>query len=529
MKHFLVGALALGFACSAFAGGTGDKGAASAKTLPHVDANGKTYITVALGDDPGTLDPAVYGAIMGIDAVAPMVRESLYERDGDLIPQLAKSMKVGADNLTYQVEIYDYIYDSAGNHFTADDVVFCFERAKTNNFNSTSFYDYVKKTGPYSVEMKLNNKTVGIFAQVAQVQACYTKKAFEDAKGDFGTKPVFTGPYKVTEWVSGSSLKLEKNEKYWQKKELVNVYGVQNVDIINYKIIKDSAQLGIALQTGEVDMVANMDPLEAAAFESGSTAKGFKVWTFPSKVTQFMYLSQNVKSPFAGDLELRKAVMYGLDIQGVIDGALNGLAVPARTFGNSQIVDYQKAWDTENYFEYDLAFAKASLAKSNYKGQDIRIMVSGNWLHGQLAVLLQGYLKGVGINSKIITYENALFNTYKYDASQWDIMFDQTSWAGPIPTQWRDKFDKRTFKGGKGGFIDSSDPKFQSLLEAADNMDTYSPAAVNAFHQYLKEQCYARGLFNQTQKTVTSDVVTQLMNHRIGVLFPSGCTYAWNK
>ncbi|MDR1467681.1 MAG: ABC transporter substrate-binding protein, partial [Spirochaetaceae bacterium] len=360
----------------------------------HTTPDGKTFITVALGDDPGTLDPALFGAIFGIDAVAPMVRESLYERDGKLIPQIAKSYTVEPDNLTYHVEIYDYVYDTAGNHLTADDVVFCFNRAKENGFNSTSFYDSITKDSDYAVTIKLNLATVGIFDQVAQVQALYTRKAFEDAGGEFGTKPVFTGPYKVTEWISGTSLKLEKNENYWQKPELRNIYAPQNVDIINFVIIREAAQLAIALETGVVDMVYNLSPLEAKRFEEGgSSAKGFKVWTFTNRETQFMYLNDGKGSLFNNDMDLRKAVMYGVDIQNMIDGVLDGLGVASKTFGNSMIIDYQQAWDTENYFDYNLAYARECLARSKYNGQTVRIMVSGNELHGSLALVLQGFLE----------------------------------------------------------------------------------------------------------------------------------------
>lgn len=496
----------------------------------HLTADGKTLVTVAIGDDPGTFDPAVYGAIQGIDATAPMIRESLYERDGGVLtPQIAKSYKVDPDHLTYHVEIYDNVYDTAGNHLTADDVVFCFKRAKDNNFNSTSFYDSVTKEGDFKVKIKLNNATVGVFDQVAQVQALYTKKAFDDAKGEFGTHPVFTGPYKVTEWISGTSLRLEKNGNYWQKKELRNVYAAQNVDVINFLVIKDPAQLAVGLQVGTIDIVGNLPALEAKRFEVGAeSSKGFKVWDYTNRETQFMYLNQGSGSIFGKDLNLRKAVMYAMNIKGLIAGAAGGFGIPCKTFGNTLIVDYQKAWDTQPYFDFDLNSAKGYLAKSSYKGQSVRIMVSGNPMQASMAVLVQGFLWNVGINAEILTYENALFNTYKYDDKQWDIMFDQTSWSGPIPTQWRDKFDKRTFQNGKGGFISTSDAKFQSLLEAATNIATYSPKTVDEFHQYLKDQAYARGLFNQLSKSVTTDVVVKPMYHRIGVIFPSGCTYSWN-
>jgi ABC-type transport system substrate-binding protein len=531
VKAAMAAVLLVGMAAFAYAGGgsqnrapTSGGGASRNRT-----ADGRTVITVALGDDPGTLDPALYGAIMGLDATTTMIRESLYERDGNLIPQIAKSHTVDPDNLTYHVEIYDYVYDTAGNPLTADDVVFCYTRAKELGFNSTSFYDSVTKEGDYKVRIKMNNSMVGIFDQIAQAIQLYTRKAFEDAKGEFGTKPVFTGPYKVTEWITGTSMRLEKNENYWQKPELRNIYAAQNVDIINFVIIKEATQLAIALETGQVDMVANLNALEARRFAAGgASSQGFKVWEYTNRETQFMYLNQSASSIFGKDLNLRKAVMHSMNMQDLVDGAVGGNAVISKTFGNDMIIDYPKKWDTENYFDYDLNYAKQCLANSNYRGQTLRIMVSGNEMHGAMALILQGFLDNIGIKSQIITYENALFNSYKYDDTQWDIMFDQTSWSGPLPTQWRDKFDRRTFRDGKGGFISVSDDKFQSFLEGADNLATYSPQTVEAFHQYLKEQAYARGLFNQKSRSVTTDIVVEYMNHRIGSMFPPGCKFIWN-
>ncbi|GHU66861.1 hypothetical protein FACS189447_08430 [Spirochaetia bacterium] len=540
MKKLLFAVTLLVLAASLFTGcgkketapSVQDNAAGSGKVdySKNLTDDGKTFITVALGDDPGTYDPAAFGAIFALDMTMYMLRECLVERvGGKLISQIAKSWNVDSDGLTWHVEIYDYIYDSAGNHFTADDAVFCYERAKKEGFNSTSFYTSVTRDSDYTFTIKLTGAMVGIFDQVANAIGLYTKKAYEDANGAFGTKPVFTGPYKLTNWVSGTSLRLEKNEKYWQKPELANIYAVQNVDIINFVIIKDSAQLAIALETGAVDMVYNLSAMEAERFAPGqSSSKGFKVWEFENLETQFMYLNQSPSSVFANDLNLRKAVMHSMDMQGLVDAVAGGRGVIAKTFGNSLVSDYQKQWDTENYFDYDVNFAKESLAKSNYKGQTIRIVVSGNPMHGGMALVLQGFLSEVGIKSEILTYDNALFNSYKYDETQWDIMFDQTSWSGPFPTQWRDKFDSRTFRGGKQGFIAVRDPKFQEMIAGADNLATYSPETVNAFHQYLKDQAYARGLFNQMSQSVSTDIVVEYMNHRAGSLFAAGCKYVWN-
>jgi hypothetical protein len=67
------------------------------------------------------------------------------------------------------------------------------------------------------------------------------------------------------------------------------------------------------------------------------------------------------------------------------------------------------------------------------------------------------------------------------------------------------------------------------MMAGADNITTYSPETVNAFHQYLKDQAYARGLFNQMSQSVSTDIVVEYMNHRAGSLFTAGCKYVWNE
>ena len=499
----------------------------------HLTSDGRTLIRVAMASDPGTYDPAAFGSIDGLNATATMMRESLFERDanGNLINQIAKDYTVDDDNLTYHVEIYDYVYDTAGNHITADDIVFCFTRAKENGFNSTSLYDKVTKDDDYNVTLHLNNTAMGVFAQVVQVVQIYSQKAFVDAGDDFGTKPVFTGPYKLTQWVTGTSIRMEKNEDYWQKEELRNIYAAANVDIIDFYIIKEAAQLAIALETDQIDMVYNMSSLEAERFmEGGSSSAGFYVYDFTNRQSQLMYLNVAKGNVLSDNLALRKAVMHSIDINGVIDGVVNGRGIACKTFGNDMISDYQATWNNEEYFDYDPELAKKYLAESGYgKGEvTLRIMTTNDEVRSGIALMLQAYMLETGINAEILTYENALFNTYKYDETQFDILLESTSWNGPTVTTWRDKFDQRYFENGKNGFTFAEDSKLQELLAEALDVSTYSAEGVNAFHQYLKEQAYARGIFNQISYSVTSDCVVGYMNHRVGALFPAGCTYVWN-
>jgi ABC-type transport system substrate-binding protein len=508
-------------------------GAAAAGTSSadssHVNADGKTFINVAIDQDPGTFDPAVFGSPMGLEATSYSLREALFERDlsGNLIPQIGKSWKVDADNLTYHVEIYDNVTDSAGNKITADDVVFCYNRAKENAFNATSLYDSCTKDDDTHVTIKINSTSVGTFVQVSTVIMLYSKKAYEDAKGDFGTKPVFSGPYKLTDWKVGTSLTFEKRSDYWQKESERSTYEVGNVDIINYYVIQDPTQVSIALQNGSIDMCGSLDPTLAADYMPGGKISGFNVDQYTDVLSQVMYLNLNDKSILSKDLNLRQAIMCCIDIDGLIQGVVNGNGVACKTFGNATISDYQKQWDSENYFNYDAAAAKDFLSKSGYKGQKLVILTNNRGMHTSEAQIVQGYLSAIGINATISGLEDAMFNTSKNDPTQWDIMLDQCAWSGPIVAKWRDQFFK--YPNKSGNICNIVDDQYYKLLKAACDVTSYSAENVNAFHQYMKDNAYARGLFNMKAFCVTDKYVKKALIHRSGFLFPAGSTYVWSK
>lgn len=496
--------------------------------------DGKTTIHVACDMDPGTYDPTLFGSVLGLEETGYCFREGLFERDssGNLIPQIAKSYTVDDDNLTYHVELYPNVHDSEGNAITAEDVVFCYERAKENGFNSTGYYDSVTADDDTHVTIKLNDSSDGIFAQVAQVILIYSEAFYEscgDAFGSTAETSVFTGPYKLTSWVSGTSLTFEKNENYWQDADVAaengDIYAVQNVDVIEFDIVSESTQLSIGLQTGTLDMVGNMSYNDAKQFmDGGEYADGYTVTPWEDLLSQVLYLNMDESSPFYDNEDLRKAVMYCIDIDDMIDGCLDGYGVACKTFGNSMMPDYQTAWDSEDYFDYDYDAAQQYAKDSGYTGT-LKILCNNSSLHQQMAQIIQGYLQAIGIDSEILDYDDSLFATYKYDPSQYDICLDQVAWSGDSVTKWRDQFDENNAQGCINSI---SDEEFMDLLHTAMDVTTYSADSVNAFHQYLKEQCYARGLFNATNFCVSKDIVTSVLIHRSGNLFPTGCEFVWN-
>ena len=74
----------------------------------------------------------------------------------------------------------------------------------------------------------------------------YDKDAY--SADSYANKSVGCGPYKVTEFVTGASVTIERDPNYWQTDEsLLASAKKQNVEKCIFKIILEDAQLALAL------------------------------------------------------------------------------------------------------------------------------------------------------------------------------------------------------------------------------------------------------------------------------------------
>jgi len=498
--------------------------------------DGKTVIRVGIEADPGTMDPYTTGSSNGKNAT---IKTTVYQTlaiiqgvGGELAPEIAKDWE-RVDSVTYDIEIFDYVCDSAGNHITADDVVFSYETCKASGSTSVAKYIVsIEKTGDYTVRLVLDRAAVTLFERIMQTVFIVSQKAYEESPDHMAISPVMTGPYKVVDWISGSSMVLERNENYWQKPELAakDINQIANVDRLEYYVIKEASQLAIALETGTIDMVYNLDATEAQRFMAGGeSAEGFNVFTSVNNLTQTMFLNVNEASKLYDNLPLRQAVLYAFDSEAMVDGASNGFGVTCKTFGSNLLPDFDEKWSSEAYYEYDPEKAKALLKEAGYGDGEVtlRIVTNNSTMRNKIAQILQAYLLQAGIKSEILPYEDTLFNTYKNDPTQWDLLLDNCGTSDQLMGMWRGKMDQGCCAAGSANM--AMDDELQRLVAAAENPDTNGPETVDALHQYMKENAYVYGIYNNLTFTICRDVTTDISMSSLPWLMPAGCTYVWSE
>lgn len=482
-------------------------------------------VNVAVNSDPESLAPWGGATVGGKVSVLASIYEPLFALEqigGDPIPAIASGYEQ-VDDFTYNIKLFENVYDTQGNHITASDVVFSYQTgdAQGNMATFLSAYEEISVVDDYTVKLVLNSNELGSFLNTTTMVYIVSQAAFEADPDGFVTNPVGTGPYMLKDWVSGASTTLVKNPNYWQAGDPHNAFAGQNCDEIEFIVYTEPSQIAIALETGEVDFAANVAKSDLYLFGEGT---GFTVYQIPAALNQVFLFNASEGRPTA-DKKLRQAICYAVDCQALIDGAYDGLGDVCKTYGNPCYGDYVAKWSEEEYYDYNADSAKACLAEANYNGEPIKIMVMGTIAeHVRAAQIVQAYLSEVGINAEIVTYDNTLFNTYRFDASQWDIQITNKGSGDYIANLWKYNYDHRLF-GGMGQML-AADEELQGLLEACLDVNTHSDETMDAFHQCLKENAYGYGLLYSYESFVYTETMDSVVINTQNAVLPGSCTYS---
>lgn len=487
-------------------------------------------VTVGILADPENMGPWS-GMSQGRIAVLFSTYEYMITREnGVAYGVLAKSWEQ-VDPQTYHVELYDYIHDAAGNPLTASDIVFSFESAiATKNYGKLSVIDSVTATDDYHVEFAFNKALeVGEFENVMLECAIVTQAAYEASEDQMATTPVGTSAYLVESYVPGSEIIMKDTGNYWQTDEsLVHGTSVHNVETIRFSVITEPSQHTVAIQTGAVDISNGVPDTDIAKFdEGGEFSEGNAVGIVLDNLTYDVEYNMSDSSVFKDDENLRFALAYAIDKEGVNTGAFNGNGRAVKDFANATYPDYNAEWDNEDYFDYDAEKAKEYLAASNYDGSVLRLEYINSGMMEMVAQLLQAYWGQIGVKVELIGYDQMMGQQEQYNKEGFDILLKTTGSTDYIVNQWKlcwDARDYREITGGTANFV--VDEKLDSLMQAALNVDTYGPESIEAFHDYLVEKCYGYGVVEGPINIVHSNKITNVALDIRNQILPGACSYA---
>jgi peptide/nickel transport system substrate-binding protein len=239
---------------------------------------------------------------------------------GQLRPWLATSWRPNGNATVWTFQIRRGVRFHNGRTLTADDVVATFKvltrktSAAFSVFNGILAPGGVRKTGPYTVQFRLQQPTGGFPYLVSQTTY---QGMILPANHQVGrwvqNRMVGTGPYRYQSYAEGRNASFVRNENYWG--------GSPPLDGVRLTFYESSAPQVLALRAGQVDLVQQLSALEAAPL-TGSRYRTYSVRTANHR--QFGLRTD--QEPFR-DPRVRRAIALTLNRPGLVRQLWRGRAI----------------------------------------------------------------------------------------------------------------------------------------------------------------------------------------------------------
>lgn len=326
-------------------GGGGDKASSGSK-----EGSVKQELVFAHNADATTLDTIQTSAMADQESAAP-IYEGLLRRDMDkdgnliLVPGAAESYEVDDTETVYTFHLQPNGKFSDGTPVTAEDVVYSWQRAFDPELASPQSWQMedmvvnakacfngekpleelgIKALDDKTVEITLNSPNPNFLTVSTFPFARITSKAFvEKCGGKFGSSVdtvMGSGPYKLVKWEPGSSMVYEKNENYWDEKDV-------HIETLTQKVVQESSTLAQAMMNKEID-IANLNDTD---WNDMVDQQGYyEVHEMPQMSTYF-YLF-NCEKPQLSNWKIRLALSLGFDRERYNNEVFQGKYIPAYSF-----------------------------------------------------------------------------------------------------------------------------------------------------------------------------------------------------
>jgi peptide/nickel transport system substrate-binding protein len=293
--------------------------------------------------------------------------QDLYSFEG----VLAEGYDVSADGLTYTFHLRRGVVSQHGNPFTADDVLYSYER----KWNSTSIApaislpaltdagEQLTKVDDFTVQftVALAGHGFPLLAVLSKISgeiydSTLLKQMATDAdpyavewsnlNGNFGF-----GPYLMEDYQAGQQISYVANPDY--------VLGEPPIRRIVQRVVPDAGVRATLVRNGDVDVAVQLRPADVADLSSDPA-----VTTFRTDTNNFLWTFHNTAAKPLDDVRVRQAFFKAVPYQQIIDQVYHGRANPVVGLLNPDAPGYDGSGLDEQV--YDPEGSKALLAQAGY-------------------------------------------------------------------------------------------------------------------------------------------------------------------
>ena len=375
-------------------------------------------LRIGVASEPTSMDPHFHNLTPNNSMMSHLF-ERLVEQDAAqrLIPGLAVSWRP-TDATTWEFKLRKGVKFHDGSPFTADDVVFTFERAPNVEGSPSSFGTYIRgktvvKVDDHTIQIKTATPYPLMPNDVSTVFIISKKNGSGARTPDYnaGKAAIGTGPFRFATYAPGDRIVVQRNKLYWGKPApWANV---------TFRPIKANASRVAALLAGDVDMI---DVVPSTDLER--LKKDPKITIAQTVSNRIIYLHMDqfredspyiqgkdgkpIKNPLL-DRRVRLALSKAIDRDAIVSRVMEGVAIkagqllPSTFFGVSNKL---------KPIAYDLAGAKKLLAEAGVPNGFRMTLHGPNDRYPNDAKILEAVgqmFTRLGIETKVETMTRSVF------------------------------------------------------------------------------------------------------------------------
>jgi peptide/nickel transport system substrate-binding protein len=486
----LLSAVAIGMSITVSGAQTSDSASPTAEITMMVAGLGNEVFVPRDAEGAGGYGVFLHASLLDTDA------------DGQLIGGVAEDWSMSEDGLTWTFKIREGIKFHDGTDLTAEDVAYTLqhtfgpEAAAESLISSTAAIaentQSIEQTDANTV-LVVHKTPMPFFASLIASReneegAIIPKAYFEEVGAEgYNRAPIGAGPYKITDYKPGVSIRFERFDDYY------NPERAGTVRVINYVVVPELATRMVALQSGEADVVqASLQSIPAIEEAGGTVALAPQ-----SSYIWFMLPGCWDPELWCHDKRVRQALDLAIDKQAIMTSLFGELWTPhGWAFVSSISLGYSPELDPT---PFDPEAAKVLLAEAGFPNGEGIPPITINAVSGDAIAALPDFAQLVGD-----MWEKNLGLTTEV----------RTGDAGTLRDQWRGReLDGQIFIRSNEGRFDGADitislygnpeslnrhhqdPELWDLV--AETSKVIDPeerhAAYNALYIRLKEETYEIG------------------------------------
>ena len=464
------------------------------------------------------------------------------DEDGNLQPDLAESVEVSDDGLTYTATLRDNLKWSDGSDLTAEDFVYTWQRivdpstaseyaylvSDAHVLNAEEVIAGTKSVDELGVKADGNKVIFTLSSPSPQFESLLSfanfmpqsKEFVEEQGDDYGTtsdNALYSGPYTVEDWDGTSgTFTLVKNKYYWDadnvKTKKVNVQTVKKADTA-VQMYKDGELVTASISGTDAIYNANKNRDD--------------VVDVPEATTAYMVYNESGSTEALTNTKIRQALNLATDREGIVKAAIDTGSTAANALVPTGLETLPDGTDLSDYVAADYSYDEDEAAKLFKEGlaelgtDSITLTITAD-SDNAVAKAAVDYIKqtwenalpGLTIEEKFVTFKQRLQDSKNQN---FDIVV--SLWGGDYP-------EGSTFYGlftstSSYNYGQISDAAYDAAYQKALTTDALDPAAAAEDYKTAEAELYNNAHYNplyfRSTKSLQNPSIKGLVRNSTGL------------